>query len=337
MCRRIENDTSPGKISIPNIRLLFSNSTREFSSISLCHDQHRQEVRSQFLIIQIKVALLTSDPYSKTSPPVRGMMRSPKSHFRSKQKDLLSRKRNDALGQCRISDPNRKEFLHLRGIVTLSWIHQLKTIPGPILPTHADLTQPRLPGHSDQWPKQMSLYLEIKANMISYHSNISPVGKKLTVLCGESKYCLLAIVLIDKWRTSLCRSDRTVLSRPNPSSEQSLIFSAVSLYISEAVRTIQHKYQATKPSNRNPTAHLAGGINSGSAWENGERTTFCYQNMSPQVACHKGSVTRCRSEGPHNSVTRPLIRRTPNNWALWGIIGQQEHNTIQHSNNNCID
>jgi len=174
-------------------------------------------------------------------------MRLPKSHFRSKQKDLLSRKRNDALGQCRISDPNRKAFLPLSGIVTLSWIQQPKTIPGPRPPTHADLTQPRLPGHSDQWPKQMSLYLEIKANMISYHSNISPVGKKSTVLCRESTYCLLAIVLIEKWRTSLCRSDWTVPSLYNPSWEQSCIFSAVSLYISEAIRTMQHKYQATKP------------------------------------------------------------------------------------------
>ena len=88
------------------------------------------EICSEFLIIQITAALLTSDPYSKTSPPVSGMMRSPKLHFRSKQKDLLSRKRNDALGQCRISDPNRKTFLPLRGILILSWSQQPKKNTG---------------------------------------------------------------------------------------------------------------------------------------------------------------------------------------------------------------
>jgi len=60
-------------------------------------------------------------------------------------------------------------------------------------------------------------------------------------------------------------------------------------------------------------------------------------SAEPQVACHKGSVTRCRSEGPHNSVTSPLSRRTSNIRILWGMVVQQEHNTIQHSNNNCIN
>jgi len=42
--------------------------------------------------------------------------------------------------------------------------------------------------------------------------------------------------------------------------------------------------------------------------------------LSPQVACHKVSVTRFRSEGPHNSALCPLSRRTSNNWVLWRLI-----------------
>jgi len=42
--------------------------------------------------------------------------------------------------------------------------------------------------------------------------------------------------------------------------------------------------------------------------------------MNPQVANHKGSVTRCQSEGSHDISPGPLSRPNPNNQILWGMI-----------------
>jgi len=42
--------------------------------------------------------------------------------------------------------------------------------------------------------------------------------------------------------------------------------------------------------------------------------------LSPQVASHTGRVTRCRSEGPHDSALSPLSCRNSNNRILWGMI-----------------
>ena len=42
--------------------------------------------------------------------------------------------------------------------------------------------------------------------------------------------------------------------------------------------------------------------------------------VNPQVASHKGSGTRCRSEVPQDSALSPLSRRILNNRVLWGTI-----------------
>jgi len=42
--------------------------------------------------------------------------------------------------------------------------------------------------------------------------------------------------------------------------------------------------------------------------------------LSPQVATHKDSVTRCRSEGLHYIALGPWSRRTPYYRVLWGMI-----------------
>ena len=139
MCRRIENDTAPGKNSIPNIRLRFSISTQELTSISLSHDQHRARNSQWIPNNRNSCGTSTSDKYSKTSPHKREMG-----------------------SRNRISEPNRKTFLHISGIVILSSSRQPNNYAWVISThTHADLTQPILPGYLDKWPKLMSLLLEM--------------------------------------------------------------------------------------------------------------------------------------------------------------------------------
>ena len=139
----------------------------------------------------------------------------------------------------------------------------------------------------------------------------------LDTCCSELTSCLLVIALAFKWPTSLWHSNRTDPSLSNPFSGQSRRnLSEENLYIPEAVKAMQYNQQATRPSNRNSTAQLA----CDRKWDYLRKTTLCYQLMNPHVASHKGSVTRCRSEGPHNSALSPLSRRISNNRVLWGMI-----------------
>jgi len=82
-----------------------------------------------------------------------------------------------------------------------------------------------------------------------------------TLAYGVSTSCLLAIILAFKWRTNLWRTNRTGPALFIPSSEQSCrSLSAVNQYISEAVKAMQQNNKPTRPSNRNLTAQVIGGI-----------------------------------------------------------------------------
>ena len=143
-------------------------------------------------------------------------------------------------------------------------------------------------------------------------------------------FCLLAIVLAFKWRTSLWRSNRTGPSLSNPSSEQSRRnFSPENLYISEVTKAMQHNNEPTRTLHRNSTAQLIVGVTIVGVPEKNHALLPVDEPSGrlPSRVAILGVVPRnCTI-----SALGPLSRRAPDDGVLWGTVSQPKYSVQQYN------